>query len=228
MRSDDRPSSSPRKAHSAERRPSPPRSAQSRRVSRARMNDHEANISSKYRLFIKHSITPTRFLYRHYDPHGVLLYVGSSRFPLQRQNIHLRKATWRDKIFKIVIEPFETREEVLAAEQYAIRTEFPKYNILCCQTPQQIIRDKQQIPRKERLFNYGWLYVDENGKEIIAASRPAGKVAIRVTRTYLKNIGLRVLTTSISTEPPAIGTGWKPFSIIPKNGKWQWKLVLND
>jgi hypothetical protein len=31
-------------------------------------------------------------------------------------------------ICQIVIEPFQTREEALAAEEIAIRTEFPKFN----------------------------------------------------------------------------------------------------
>ena len=33
-------------------------------------------------------------------------------------------------ISRIVIEPFATREEALAAEQFAIRTEFPKFNTI--------------------------------------------------------------------------------------------------
>lgn len=40
--------------------------------------------------------------------------------------MHLKSASWKTFITIIVIEPFTTREEALAAEELAIRTEYPK------------------------------------------------------------------------------------------------------
>jgi hypothetical protein len=78
--------------------------------------------------FLEQNIEPACYLYRHYHPSGDLIYVGISLEPLKRQHRHLKEAGWRNMISRILIEPFATREEALAAEQAAIRDEFPKYN----------------------------------------------------------------------------------------------------
>jgi hypothetical protein len=85
-------------------------------------------VSNKWSFFIEQAIEPTCYLYRHYHPNGDLLYVGVSLHALLRQSRHLKEATWRNLICWIAIEPFETREEALAAEETAIRNEFPKFN----------------------------------------------------------------------------------------------------
>jgi hypothetical protein len=46
----------------------------------------------------------------------------------ERTTDHLSKASWRNIIWMVLVEPFATREELLEAERVAIRTEFPKYN----------------------------------------------------------------------------------------------------
>ena len=69
-------------------------------------------------------------LYRHYDAADDLLYVGISLEPLRRQEQHGKHASWFDSIVKILIERFDSREEALAAEQVAIRCEFPKFNTI--------------------------------------------------------------------------------------------------
>jgi Arm DNA-binding domain len=96
-----------------------------RRRRRVSLLDH---IAAKARLFLDQDQEPECYLYRHYDPGGDLLYVGISLEPLRRQKRHSERAAWRDMIFQIVIEPFAAREEALAAEQLAIRTEFPRFN----------------------------------------------------------------------------------------------------
>jgi hypothetical protein len=88
----------------------------------------EERVAEKYRAFLEQDITPLCFLYRHYAPDGDLLYVGISLHALARQNKHLHYAHWRTSIYKIVIEPFETREAALVAEGAAIKNEFPKFN----------------------------------------------------------------------------------------------------
>ena len=79
-------------------------------------------------MFLEQDREPECYLYRHYDPSGDLLYVGISLEPLRRQKRHSEQAAWRNMICQIVIEPFAKREDALAAEQLAIRTEFPRFN----------------------------------------------------------------------------------------------------
>jgi Arm domain-containing DNA-binding protein len=89
----------------------------------------EQRIALEALMFLQRGVEPKCYLYRRYHPSGELLYVGVSLEPLRRQDSHLKRATWRDMICHILIEPFETREEALAAEEAAIRIEFPKFNL---------------------------------------------------------------------------------------------------
>src|SRR6516164_10341897 len=90
----------------------------------------ERNIAAKALAFLEQNIEPACFLYRHYHPNGDLLYVGISLDELARQRKHFQEAEWRLMIHCIVIEPFQTREEALKAEELAIKTEFPKFNVV--------------------------------------------------------------------------------------------------
>jgi hypothetical protein len=92
----------------------------------------EQRISDKALDFLARGVEPGAYLYRHYHPNGDLLYVGFSLNPLRRQQDHhiLKTAGWRGMICRILIEPFETREQALAAEAAAIRDEFPGVNLL--------------------------------------------------------------------------------------------------
>jgi predicted GIY-YIG superfamily endonuclease len=85
-------------------------------------------VASKFASFLKRNIEPAGYLYRHFHPSGDLIYVGITQSLSKRTNAHLSKATWKDFICLIVIEPFATREELLEAERAAIHNEFPKYN----------------------------------------------------------------------------------------------------
>jgi predicted GIY-YIG superfamily endonuclease len=85
-------------------------------------------VASKFASFlIRRNIERAGYLYRHYHPSGDLIYVGITQSLSKRTNAHLSKATWKDFICLIVIEPFATREELLEAERAAILNEFPKY-----------------------------------------------------------------------------------------------------
>jgi hypothetical protein len=88
----------------------------------------EQHIAEKFSRFAALGTEPKCYLYRQYGPTGDLLYVGVSLEPLRRQMAHFKIANWRAAIFRIVIEPFETREAALAAEREAIREEYPKFN----------------------------------------------------------------------------------------------------
>lgn len=90
----------------------------------------ETYVARKALAFLKSGTKPECYLYRHFHPNGDLLYVGISLEPLTRQDRHTKAASWRRLICRILIEPFATREEALAAEQAAIRNEFPKFNVV--------------------------------------------------------------------------------------------------
>lgn len=88
----------------------------------------KTSIANKWCEFAKYGITPTCFLYRHYDANGGLLYVGMSLHVWSRQTKHLQNAAWANSIFQIIIEPFASREELIEAEALAIKSEYPKFN----------------------------------------------------------------------------------------------------
>jgi hypothetical protein len=67
-------------------------------------------------------------LYRHFDKHGELLYVGISLSAVARLSQH-RNKQWFSQIESVTVEKFATREEAEAAEFTAIREELPKFNI---------------------------------------------------------------------------------------------------
>jgi hypothetical protein len=88
----------------------------------------ERRIADKALAFLNQNLEPACYLYRHYSPGGDLLYVGISLNAVGRQRRHMKGAGWHNMICRILIEPFETREQALEAEQTAIKTEFPKFN----------------------------------------------------------------------------------------------------
>ena len=87
------------------------------------------DIVARWQYFLGRNIEPTCYLYRHYHPNGDLLYVGISNEPIERQRKHSEESHWASQVCHIVIEPFSTREEALAAEQRAITNEYPKFNL---------------------------------------------------------------------------------------------------
>jgi GIY-YIG catalytic domain len=108
-------------------------------------------IAAKFATFQKLDIEPAGYLYRHFEPNGDLLYVGVTLSILGRTGTHLKKAPWKHSIYMIVIEPFETREELLDAERIAILTEFPKYNRVLNgnRNPlQELTKKSKRPPRK--------------------------------------------------------------------------------
>lgn len=67
-------------------------------------------------------------LYRHFDAAGNLLYVGISLSTVDRLGQHACNAHWFQRISRIDVEKFGTRQEAEAAEREAIRKERPLYN----------------------------------------------------------------------------------------------------
>lgn len=69
-------------------------------------------------------------LYRHFDEEGALLYVGISLSWPARTKAHARGSRWFDRVARVEIERFPTRDEALIAERDAIKAEHPKFNIV--------------------------------------------------------------------------------------------------
>jgi hypothetical protein len=67
-------------------------------------------------------------LYRHFDKHGTLLYVGISATLGGRIKAHQRNSQWFNTVDRITLEHFATRGDVLQAERDAITTEHPLHN----------------------------------------------------------------------------------------------------
>ena len=67
-------------------------------------------------------------LYRHFNQSEELLYVGISVSAMLRLGQHCAVSPWFKDISRVMIETFPTREDALAAEKAAIKTERPKFN----------------------------------------------------------------------------------------------------
>lgn len=69
-------------------------------------------------------------LYRCYDNQDQLLYLGVSLSAFRRFIQHKTRSKWaKDVVKHIYIEYFDSRDLALAAEEEAIKTEYPKFNI---------------------------------------------------------------------------------------------------
>lgn len=68
-------------------------------------------------------------LYRFFNANDELLYVGVTMNPPQRFRTHALLKEWWDEVDRIDLERHETRADVLAAEEAAIRTERPLHNV---------------------------------------------------------------------------------------------------
>lgn len=68
-------------------------------------------------------------LYRSFDEHGALLYVGISHSAMQRLSQHKATSIWHKQCVHVELEHFDSRKEALEAEDNAIKTELPMFNI---------------------------------------------------------------------------------------------------
>jgi hypothetical protein len=66
-------------------------------------------------------------LYRHFNAEGRLLYVGETTNFIIRTTDHLRRASWRDEIHAVELEPM-SKEAAQALEPRIIATELPLHN----------------------------------------------------------------------------------------------------
>lgn len=68
-------------------------------------------------------------VYRCWDAHGKLLYVGCSPNPLSRVGEHARFKAWAQNLATITVEWFDGKPEALAAEKAAIQKQTPEWNV---------------------------------------------------------------------------------------------------
>lgn len=74
-------------------------------------------------------------LYRHFDQHGRLLYVGISLRVMYRLQQHLGASSWAGQIARVEIASYPSRDIALAAEKRAIENERPLHNIVHASRP---------------------------------------------------------------------------------------------
>jgi hypothetical protein len=67
-------------------------------------------------------------LYRAYDKHGRLLYIGSTDSPGGRHGSHRREREWWSRVHHVDWQFFETIGGAIDAERDALERESPKYN----------------------------------------------------------------------------------------------------
>lgn len=67
-------------------------------------------------------------LYRHFDADGNLLYVGVSFGAVARLQQHMKASSWAEKIVRVEVQKFRTRNAALRAESVAITREKPAHN----------------------------------------------------------------------------------------------------
>ena len=75
-------------------------------------------------------MTQPQSLYRMYDAHGTLLYVGITQRRMQRFHEHSASQSWWSQVARIDVEHHPDRAAVEAAERHAIQTEDPHYNVV--------------------------------------------------------------------------------------------------
>ncbi|MER6477129.1 GIY-YIG nuclease family protein [Streptomyces filamentosus] len=67
-------------------------------------------------------------VYRLYDEHEALLYIGVTRNPPSRWKDHRKEMFWWREVTDKRLTWYSTHEEAWEAERHAIRTEGPRYN----------------------------------------------------------------------------------------------------
>ncbi|MBB4931872.1 putative GIY-YIG superfamily endonuclease [Lipingzhangella halophila] len=89
-------------------------------------------------------------LYRYYDEHDVLLYVGVSANLMARQTNHEADSTWMDFAARSTIERFTARADAESAERTAIEEHQPLFNIEHNEHPDRIRRLVDYLIERDR------------------------------------------------------------------------------
>lgn len=69
-------------------------------------------------------------VYRWYDEHGTLLYVGITSHLMRRTHDHAKEKPWWSSVARSEVEHYETREQALTREAELIRSLRPVHNVM--------------------------------------------------------------------------------------------------
>lgn len=81
-------------------------------------------------MFGPKPVPPAHYVYRIRGESGELLYIGETNDVTRRMREHSKSKEWWNEFREISQVPYATRHEAKSAEEYAIRFEHPKYNIV--------------------------------------------------------------------------------------------------
>jgi hypothetical protein len=145
----------------------------------------------------------TAQLYRHFDAAGELLYVGISLSAMSRLGQHAAVSPWAKDITTVKIETLPSREEALAAERVAIKTEHPKFNINHNKPPK--LFDLPKLPKTLK----PWMRIAEAEAEII-------RTVTTLKAVYDIRSAAEVLSLSTVVVNRLVSSGEIGFIELPK------------
>jgi hypothetical protein len=153
-------------------------------------------------------------LYRHYGPKDELLYVGVSISTLVRLGQHRDCSEWFNKIKRVEIQQFESREKALAAEREAIEKERPHFNVHHKKLPKD---ESREAPREEskrnllrRLVYLHPVYSFQGVKDVLG-------IGETIIRRLIENgkLGFILIPPLRAGEKPRLRiTGWQLLEYI--------------
>jgi predicted GIY-YIG superfamily endonuclease len=106
-------------------------------------------------------------LYRLWDKHNQLLYVGISSKWYERLHAHEKNQEWWEQVAQVTLQNYETREAVVEAEKIAIKTERPLHNRQHSHT----FEGNQDHFDKLKFYIHYDVPVDDQHKELIDFAR---------------------------------------------------------
>jgi predicted GIY-YIG superfamily endonuclease len=95
-------------------------------------------------------------LYRFYDPHEALLYVGISNDPRRRWKEHAQEKSWYPRVRHQALTWYDSEPEARRAETRAIRRERPQFNVAGAIRPERA----RFTFRPHRWACFAWAWVD--------------------------------------------------------------------
>jgi predicted GIY-YIG superfamily endonuclease len=134
------------------------------------------------------------YLYRCYDRHAVLLYVGITVNPDQRMRSHTFDKFWWGDVVKTTYMAFKTREQALWAEWAVITTCHPLYNVM------------SQIPPEHRcpdqpLAIDGYISIIFQYRTVLGAVRAASATSSVVKYFSMRQQSSRVIACPHCPSP---------------------------
>lgn len=136
---------------------------------------------------------PLTTVYRHFDAHGRLLYVGKTMHFRKRSLEHKRDSSWFREVRTIQVEHFDSARDAVLAEIDAVEREKPLYNVLLQKPelgPSGIFAPLS--PRENQVL--GLL---RDGKAISETSRELG-LSVKTVSTYKSRIAEKMNLHSLS------------------------------